>query len=429
MTDVTDVTDVTNATNATDATDATEKANVPTAKPFATTRASGCPFDPPPEYGALRAEEPVSRASCPVGTDAWVVSRYEDVRAALSDPRLSSRAAPSTHIVPNADLHRPIAPGSLLHMDGPDHTRLRRMLTSEFTVKKMRALRPFVQRLVDEHIDAMLAGPRPADLYRDFALPIPSLVICELLGVPPEDRDRFQEQTTVLIRVGSAQEEVERAAAEIEEFIGRLITAKRTAPRDDLLSRLIQRGQDSGRPFSQEELVTLGVTLLIAGHETTANMIALSALALFRHPGQLAALRADPALVTPAIEELLRYLTILQFGLLRYATEDIRIADATVRAGDWLVAALSSGNRDDRAFPGADRLDLTREAGGHLAFGYGAHQCLGQQLARVELEVVFTTLFQRIPTLRPAVPLEEIRFKDDALVYGVRALPVTWDPR
>ncbi|KJK46865.1 cytochrome P450 [Lentzea aerocolonigenes] len=394
---------------------------------FPTERDPRCPFDPPTEYVELRAQEGTASLACPVGVDARVVSRYDDVRAMLTNPHLSSHAAPSTHVVAGGVLDRPVAPGSLLNMDGPGHARLRRLLTPEFTVKRIQAMRPYIRGLVDDHLDALLARTGPVDLVADFALPIPSLVICELLGVDYADRDRFQEQTAVLVGTNSDPAALEQANLEVVGFMTQLVLTKLETPTDDLLGRLIVRARETGQELSVEELVTLGITLLIAGHETTANMIGLSTLALLRQPDQLAALRADPELAGTAVDEMLRYLSIVHFGVLRQATGDLTIGDEEIKAGEWLVAVLSAGNRDESVFPDADRIDLKREATAHLAFGYGIHQCLGQQLARVELQEVFARLHQRIPTLRLAVPFEDIEFKDNALVYGVRALPVTWD--
>ncbi|WP_394618769.1 cytochrome P450 [Lentzea sp. JNUCC 0626] len=394
---------------------------------FPTARDARCPFDPPAEYAELREREGTAALTCPVGVEARVVSRYADVRAMLTNPNLSSHAAPSTHVVAGGVLERPVAPGSLLNMDGAGHARLRRLLTPEFTVKRIQAMRPYVQRLVDDHLDALLAHGGPVDLVADFALPIPSLVICELLGVDYADRDHFQEQTAVLVGTTSDPEALAKANQEVVGFMTNLVLAKVAAPTDDLLGRLIVRARENGQELSVEELVTLGITLLIAGHETTANMIGLSTLALLRQPDQLEALRADPELAGTAVDEMLRYLSIVQFGVLRQAIGDVTIGAEEIKAGEWLVAALSAGNRDESVFPDADRIDLKREATAHLAFGYGIHQCLGQQLARVELQEVFARLHQRIPTLRLAVPFEDVEFKNDALVYGVRALPVTWE--
>lgn len=399
-----------------------------TAGDFPTARAEGCPFDPPAEFAALRdRDNAAERMSCPAGIDAHVVSSYAHVRSALAEPTLSSRWAPSLHVMVNGDFERPPEAGSILQMDGAEHARLRRLLTPEFTVRRVRAMGPYIRRLVDERIDAMLAAGPPADLYRDFALPIPSQVICELLGVPYEDRDRFQRQTGVMLSVDRDPSEVDAAYDEVTQLMRQLAEDKTAEPTDDLLGRLIIRARETGQELSIPELGMLGLSLLVAGHETTANMIGLSTLALLRQPDQLEALRADPELAGPAVDEMLRYISPVQFGLLRRATEDTPVGDGTLGAGEWLVAALASANRDETVFPAADRIDLKRPATAHLAFGYGIHQCLGQQLARVELREVFARLHQRIPTLRLAVPFEEIEFKDDALVYGVRALPITWD--
>ncbi|MBP2477998.1 cytochrome P450 [Crossiella equi] len=394
---------------------------------FPTTRPEGCPFDPAAEYRQLR-EKPVDKVSCPVGVDAWLVSRYEDVRSVLADPRLASRAAsPSNHADATADLDMPLAPGSILHHDGPEHARLRRLLTPEFTVKRMQAMRPYVADLVETHIDALLKNDK-ADLYHDFALPIPSLVICELLGVPYDDRETFQAVTAVLLRVGVAPEERQAASNEVNGYMAQLVMGKLANPtEDDLLGRLILRANATERPLTIEELVTLGVSLLIAGHETTANMIALSTAALLQHPERLAELRQDPSIAPAAVEEMLRYLSVVQFGVFRRVTEDLPLGDKVFKAGEFVIAALGSGNRQETVFADPDSIDFSRNATAHLTFGYGAHQCLGQQLARVELQEVFSRLFTRIPTLRLAVPFENIEFKHDALVYGVRALPVTWD--
>lgn len=394
---------------------------------FPATRPSGCPFDPADGYTTLRETEGLTKVSTPAGVDAWVFSRYDDVRSVLTDSRLSSRSAPSAHVVPDADLEREVDSGSIVQTDGVHHAQLRRLLTSEFTVKRVQALRPRIVELIEEHIDAMLASEGPVDLVQAFALPIPSLVICELLGVPYADRAEFQERSAVLVSVDRPEEEVTRVSDELNQYMAGLVLAKTAKREDDLISRLITRAEDQGRPLTIQELVAVGITLLIAGHETTANMIGLSTLALLRDPEQLDALRANPELAPTAVEEMLRYLTVIQFGLFRHVTEDILIGDETIKAGEYLIAALSAGNRDETAFPDPDRIDLARKASSHLSFGFGVHQCLGQQLARVELQEVFTRLYQRIPTLRLAVPFEEIKFKDNTLVYGVTALPVTWD--
>ncbi|WP_370948779.1 cytochrome P450 [Amycolatopsis sp. cg5] len=399
-------------------TTSSEISNLPTARP------AKCPIDPPEEYRTLRRTEPTSKVRCPAGMDAWLVTRYDDVRALLSERTMSSRGASSVHVNPNADLTEEVLPGSIIQLDDQAHSRLRKMVIAEFTVRRMKTMRGYVQDLVDSHLEAMLAKPGTADLVADFALPIPSLVICELLGVPYADRARFQQQSSVLVSTDSTLEDGQAAMDELSGFLATLFIEKRDNPQDDIFSRLIERGQATGDPLSMDELVLLGLSLLVAGHETTANMIALSTLVLFDHPEQRESLFAEPE---RAVEELLRYLSVVQFGVLRYATQDVRIGDRPVRAGDWLVAALNSANRDESMYRSGDELDLMRESPrSHLAFGFGPHQCIGQQLARVELQEALTRLFRAAPDLRLAVPRSSLRYKHNTLVYGVRELPVAW---
>ena len=312
-------------------------------------------------------------------------------------------------------------------MDPPEHTRYRRLLTGQFTVRRMNALTPRIEQIVADHLDAMGKMARPVDLVQAFALPVPSLVICELLGVPYADRELFQRRSRALLSMTTDGPTLVRVRNELEQYMLGLVQAKRLQPADDLLSGLIAREDDPEGALSDEELVSIGNLLLIAGHETTANMLALGTLALLEHPAQLAALRADPSLIDQAVEELLRYLTIVQFGLVRTATEDVEVDGQCIRAGEPIVASLASANRDPQHFPEPDVLDLSRQYSPHLAFGHGVHQCLGQQLARVEMKVGFTALLERFPSLRLAVPLEQVRMRDDTFIYGVHELPVTWD--
>ncbi|TCO48898.1 cytochrome P450 [Actinocrispum wychmicini] len=394
---------------------------------FPVERTPNCPFDPPAEYAQRRDNDPIAPAACPVGFDAWVVTRYEDVRAMLRDPRFSSRAMPAAHIMPGADWDMPVTPGNIVQLDGEEHGRLRRALIAEFTVRRVEQMRPYIQNAIDEHIDRLLAGPAPVDLYEHFALAIPSLVICELLGVPYEDRDTFHRLTAILTALDSDQQTQDDAFMQLAEYLFPLFRAKEASPGNDLISRMIVRGRENGDPLSAEILVELASSLLVAGHETTANQIALSTVALLSNPEQLAKLRANPDIAPSAVEEMLRYLSIAQYGLLRHATEDIELGDTKIKAGDWVVASIASGNRDDRFFSDPDEIDLERPTNRHLAFGFGIHQCLGQQLARVELQEVFVRLFTRIPTLRLAVDEDDLVFNHRTLVYGVKKLPVTWE--
>ncbi|MEU7834364.1 cytochrome P450 [Nonomuraea sp. NPDC049129] len=389
------------------------------------TRAAGCPFDPPPVLREKQKEGPLTKVRLWDGSTPWLVTRYADQRALLADPRVSADAYQPGYPSPTA-LVGSGSPISFIMMDDPEHARLRRMVTAPFTIKRVEAMRPAVQKIVDDLIDDLLAGPKPVDLVEAFALPVPSLVICELLGVPYADHDFFQDNSKTIINRDADPEQRAAALGRLVGYLDTLLGEKLANPGDDLLSGLTERVK-SGE-LSQRDAAGIGVLLLIAGHETTANMIALGTLALLEHPDQLALLRdtADQKLVTSAVEELLRYLHITHNGRRRAVLADIEIAGQVIRAGEGLIMANDIGNRDPDAFPDPDRLDLQRDARHHVAFGFGIHQCLGQPLARMELQVVYSTLYRRIPTLRLATDLDQIPFKHDGSVYGVYELPVTW---
>ncbi|PCC68702.1 Cytochrome P450 [Nannocystis exedens] len=385
-----------------------------------------CPYAPPAEHRRLREEAPIARVKLPNGRTAWAVTKHEHIRTVLSDPRFSSnRRDPgfpslSREPPPASDL-KPL----LLELDPPEHGQVRRGVLGEFTVQRTQALGPRIQQIVDEHIDAMLAGPRPVDLVQAFSLPVPSLVICELLGVPYADHEFFQKRSATLVNQQNTAEEIGRAVGELMMYLGKLVAAKAQDPTDDLLGRQIRKQRESGA-VDYEDLVSMAFLLLIAGHETTANMISLSTLVLLQQPEKLAALQADPTKTLGAVEELLRYFTIAEHALGRVAREDVELGGVLIRAGEGVLLLANTGNRDPEVFGNADELDLERGARNHLAFGFGPHQCLGQNLARLELQIVIDTLFRRIPGLRPAVPVETLSFKDDATVYGIREFPVTW---
>lgn len=394
---------------------------------FPAPRAATCPFDPPPAMQALREETRLARVKLPTGQIAWLVTRYADQRALLSDSRVSSDVTRPGYPSPVAIDQSRGAPISFILMDDPEHARLRRMVTAPFMIKRIEAMRPGVQKIVDELIDDMLAGPNPVDLVQAFALPVPSLVICDLLGVPYTDHDFFQENSKVLINRDASAEERFSASGRLFEYLDNLIGEKLANPGEDLLSGLVERVRNG--ELARSDAAQMGVLMLIAGHETTANMIALGTLALLENPDQLALLRSssgDPRLVAGAVEELLRYLHITHNGRRRVALSDIDIAGETIHAGDGIILANDIANRDPAVFSDPDRLDLTRDARHHVAFGFGVHQCLGQPLARMELQVVYSTLYQRIPTLSLAASLDKIPFKHDGSVYGVYELPVTW---
>ncbi len=392
---------------------------------FPMTRAAGCPFDPPPAARALQGEAPLARVRLWDGSTPWLVTRYAEQRTLLADPRVSADVTRPGYPSP-APLPKGGTGISFILMDNPEHARLRKMVTAPFTIRRTAAMRPAVQKIVDERVDRLLAGPKPVDLVEAFALPVPSLVICELLGVPYADHDFFQENSKLIIRRDAKPEERAAGHQALVGYLDRLMGEKLEAPADDLLSGLA--GRVNAGELSRTEAAQMGVLLLIAGHETTANMIALGTLALLEHPDQLALLREsdDPALVASAVEELLRYLNITHNGRRRLALEDIEIAGETIRAGEGMIMANDVANRDPAVFPDGDRLDLTRDAHRHVAFGFGVHQCLGQPLARLELQVVYSTLYRRIPTLALATGLDRIPFKHDGSVYGVYELPVTW---
>jgi cytochrome P450 len=295
-----------------------------------------------------------------------------------------------------------------------------------FSIKQVEALRPTIQKIVDGAIDAMLAGPKPVDLVDAFALPVPSMVICELLGVPYADHDFFQTNSHIIVKHTTPPEQVLAAIQRLTDYLDHLIGDKLLYPGQDLLSKLAER--IAAGEISPREATVMGVLLLLGGHETTANMIALGTLTLLLHPDQLAELRDsdDPTLIASAVEELLRYLTITPSGRRRVALEDIKIGGHTIRAGEGVILPDDIANRDTAVFPDPDQLNVRHGARHHMAFGFGMHQCLGQHLARVELQVVYDTLYRRIPTLTLATDPDQIPFKHDGLFYGVYQLPVTW---
>jgi cytochrome P450 len=382
------------------------------------------PFDPPEVLAKLREEEPLSRLAFPDGHVGWLVTNHALSRAVLADNRFSTRQElrhiPMKHALAN-EPRRPADPGMFIRMDPPDHTKYRRLLTGQFTVRRMRQLEPRIAEITTERLDAMEAAGPPADLVEAFSLPIPSLVICELLGVPYTDRERFQRHTRVALNMNSSTEQAIGAFMALKEYFAELVTWKRAHEADDLLSGLIEGGE-----LDDQELAGVAFLLLLAGHETTANMLALGTFALLRHPDQMAALRADPSLADNAVEELLRYLSIIHIGPMRAALEDVELGGQVIKAGENVVISTPAANRDPEKFPNPDELDVHRSTAGHVAFGHGVHQCLGQQLARIEMRVGYPALLTRFPGLRLAVAPEDVPLRTDMNIYGVHELPVAW---
>jgi cytochrome P450 len=386
-------------------------------------RAARCPFNPPAEYTRWREEEGLRQASWN-GHTVWVVSRYEDIKTAMTHPAISAEAL---SLQSNGAHDGPNAPDIFPRMDDPEHARLRRMLTKDFTVKRINAMRPDIEAMANDFIDKMVAKGAPADLVPDYALPIPSLVISLLLGVPYTDHDFFQTITGTMMNMNSTREEKQKASRQFFGYMMELVARKEKDPGDDLISRIIREHVQTGE-LRRETAAMNGVILLNAGHETTANMIALGTAALLENPDKAAVVRDtdDPTVLANAVEELLRYLTIVHSLVARIAKEDVEIGGQLVKAGEGLVMNLPAGNWDPTFTEQPDTLDLNRPVRGHIAFGYGVHQCLGQTLARAELQIALPTLLRRLPNLRLAEPVEDIRFRNDMSIYGVHSLPVTW---
>ncbi|GAB3406111.1 cytochrome P450 [Flindersiella endophytica] len=390
-------------------------------------RDTACPFDPAPEIGRLREEAPVTRLELPSEVSVWFVTRYDHARQVLGDTRFSNAQTPPwllrMPMVKGSGQAAAQEPGAFIGFDPPDHTRFRRVLTAEFTVKRMNRLRPRIEEIVEQHLDAMEQAGPPVDLVPAFAFPIPALVICELLGVPYSDREEFKALSSLIADLTQPREKLLAGYRDLHVYMTKLVAKQREKPDDAMLGMLVR---EHGEEFSDAELAGIGRLLLFAGHETTANMLALGTLLLLQHPGQAAALRDDPRVVPPAIEELLRYLTIAQSAVVRTATEDLTIAGQQVKAGEYVLVSLPSANRDEELYDDAGRFDVTRKPQSHVAFGHGVHHCLGAPLARLELQTAFPALLKRFPALRLAIPLDDVKFRTMTTVYGTPELPVEW---
>jgi cytochrome P450 len=383
----------------------------------------GLEFDP--MLTRVREEEPLCRITMAYGDDGWLVTRYDDVRTVLGDLRFS-RAQAAVRDAPRTQPHK--VPGGIVDLDPPEHTRLRRVIAKAFTTRRVEALRPRTEEIAQDLIDAMIEAGPPADLVEAFSVPLPTTVICELLGVPYADQDRFRVYADAFMSTSALTGE-QRAAymAELAAYLGELVAARRRDTTDDLLSALVVAREEEDR-LSEQEVIELATVLLAAGHETTATQISNFGYLLLTHPGQLAQVKERPELLPGAIEELLRFvpLTRLETQLPRYALEEVELSGGTVPAGDPVQISYNAANRDPRTWTDPERLDVTREPASHLAFGHGAHHCVGAQLARMELQVGLGVLLNRLPGLRLAVAPDAVVWKRGMATRGPLELPVSW---
>jgi cytochrome P450 len=377
-----------------------------------------------PDYRRAREAEGLARVQPPFGGPAWLATRHEDVKTVLSDPRFSRARAlgeDSPRLVPFLP-----PPDTIMAMDPPDHTRLRRLVTQAFTMRRIEQLRPRIQEIVDGLLDDMEKQDGPADLVRSFALPVSVTVICELLGVPYADRDRFQSWVDIIMSTEHPLEVVMQANGDLMGYLGALVEQRRAEPTDDLLGVLVQ-ARDDGDRLTEQETVGLAAAVLIAGYEVTANQIGNFGFALLTHPEELRMLREDPALTAQAVEEMLRVIPpSIGEGIPRVATEDVELGGVVVKAGEAVLPSMMAANLDATVFPDAERMNFHRAENPHLAFGHGAHRCLGAQLARLELQIVVATLVRRLPGLRLAVAPDEVPWRRNTLWSAPESLPVAW---
>jgi cytochrome P450 len=393
----------------------------------------GCPFAPPEGYATLRETEPVSKVKLTYnGREAWLLTRYEDMQQMLRDPRFTSDIAdpgyPLQFAFPLDLLEQGIVKPTLIHMDPPVHTRHRMILMPELTAKQVEAMRPRTQELVDELIDAILEqAPGPVDLVKTLTGPLPAIQTAEQLGLPHDATDLFYRWIALLVTQGTAEEHAS-ANAEVEMLLHRLIAERKVSPGTDLISNIIKRNEERGGELTDLDLSALVRVMIAGGHESTLNGGTVGIFTLLTHPDQADILRAHPELAGQAVDELMRFTSVSDHGTVRVAKEDAEIGGVLIKKGEGVICSLQAANRDPRVFANPDTLDFHRkEAAANLAFGSGHHRCAGQPLVRMQMEVLFSTVLRRIPTLRLAVPVEELPFKDDkALIDGLHELPVTW---
>ncbi|MBD0021725.1 cytochrome P450 [Gordonia pseudamarae] len=399
-----------------------------TAPYFPMERDMRCPFAPPEGTRVLREQNPVSRVEIWDGTEPWLITGLAELKSLLKDPRISVDESKEGFPHWNEGMKANVAmrPKSVFNSDGKQHSHFRRMMTKAFTPKRVNALRPFLQETTDKLITDMLSGPKPADLVESLALPLPSIVISQMLGIGYEHHGFFQENAVKSVDRYATPEQNMEAFAAMFMFMYELVEKKMAEPTDDVIGDFAIRARDG--EIDAAEAAQMGLGLLIAGHETSANMISLGVLALLQNPEQLAIIKEteDEDVIANAVEELMRYLGIIHNGQRRIATDDIEISGQTIKAGDGVIVELASSNWDPRAFENPEKLDLRRNVVQHTGFGFGPHQCIGMMLARAELQIVFKSIFRHAPNLAVACPIEDIEFKSDRLAYGVYTLPVTW---
>jgi len=386
----------------------------------------GCPFSAPKQYAAFRTGDPVRKVTLATGLQIWVVTGYQNIKLLLTDPRISaSRKHANFPFYFNAPPEFRTET-SFIGYDQPDHGATRGKAAVTFTNRRVQRLREQIEKIVDDAIDAMLAQGPPLDMHFALSLPVPMTVICLLLGIPYEDHQFFQENGTVLLGGTATMEQRQKALVDVNLYLEKLVAVKEREPGDDLLSRAIAEYRDRGEHYEARDLVNLCRLLMNGGHETTASMISLGTACLLENPDQLELLTSDPNMIVPAVEELIRYLTIGDAAVPRVALEDIEIAGVVIPKGDGILCLGLTGNRDASVYEDPDSLILSRGTRRHLGFGHGLHYCIGADLARLELQIVWSKLFQRIPTLRLAKPLAEIPIKERAIIFGLWGLPVTW---
>jgi cytochrome P450 len=378
-----------------------------------------------PRYEMLRERHPVLKVRMPYGGTAWLVTRHREARIVLADPRFSKATAPDRK-PPRSATVTPLSEGtSILGMDPPEHTRLRRIVTKAFTARRITDLRPRTRAIADGLLDRMIAAGQTGDLADAYVWPLPIRVICELLGVPPSDQALFRTWTEQLLTLDDATV-IERARANLQDYLAEQIARRRSDTTDDLLGTLVA-ARDERDQLSEQELITFGVALLVAGHETTSNQLGNCLFTLLSERPLWLSLVEDRGLVASAVEELLRFLPLVtSAGGARYAREDIELGEVIIPAGDAVIVQADAANRDASVFSRADEIDFRRAHNPHLSFGYGPHHCLGAQLARMEMQVATSVILERLPQLRLAVPADEIRWRSNHIFRGVGSLPVRW---